>query len=182
MMIDKIVLVGFMASGKTTVAKLLESKLNFKSIDLDGLIENEQDSCINEIFEKRGELYFRKIEHETLKKIIASKKNIIISTGGGTPCYFDNHLLLKSVNVYSIYLKTNIDTLFERIKIKKEKDSRPLVKNINKLELKEFIAKHLFERSYYYNQADLKIETDGKELFEIVDEITTAISKLDKQY
>lgn len=166
---QKIILVGYMAVGKTTIAHLLSQKTDFKTVDLDNLIEQKSGLSIDEIFKQKGELYFRKIEHKLFKEILESDQNIIISTGGGTPCYADNHLLLQGKDCVSFYLKASINVIFERLK--KVKKNRPLVADKSEDELKEFIAKHLFERSYFYNYATFKISIDCKSSQAIVGEI-----------
>lgn len=156
----KIILVGYMAVGKSTIGKILAQKTQMKFIDLDQSIEESVKSPITEIFKQHGEIYFRKLEHLEFQKCINNQESVIISTGGGTPCYADNHLLLNAEGVISIYLKASIEELYQRLKL--NSDSRPLVGQKTEEELKEFIAKNLFERSYFYNQAKYKITVDGK--------------------
>lgn len=165
----KIILIGYMASGKTTIGKIVAEKLGVSPVDLDSLIEKETQLSIENIFSEKGEIYFRKMEHVLFKKLFQSKESMIISTGGGTPCYADNHLFLNEEGVVSIYLKASIDLLYERLLT--EKSNRPLVANKSEEELKEFIAKQLFERSYYYNQATFTISIDGKNREDIASEI-----------
>lgn len=165
----KIVLVGYMAVGKTTIAKLLSEKINFRAVDLDDLIEKKVGLSIKEIFNQKGEIYFRKIEHQIFKDIIQSDESLIISTGGGTPCYAENHLFLTSKNVNSFYLKASINVLLARLKT--EKGKRPVLANKSDDDLQEFIAKHLFERSYFYNQAGFTVMVDDKSSDEIAEEI-----------
>jgi shikimate kinase len=166
---QKIILVGYMAVGKTTIANLLSEKIDFKAIDLDKLIENRLNLSINEIFEQKGEIYFRKMEHELFGEVLRNDENLVISTGGGTPCYANNHLLLTGENITSIYLKASLGLILERLK--SEKNERPLVANKTDEELKEFVAKHLFERSYFYNQAAFTILADHKSPEDIAEEI-----------
>lgn len=166
---QKIILIGYMAVGKTTIGQLLSKKMQIEAIDLDRLIEDETDLSIPEIFEQKGEVYFRKVEHKIFKERVGDDKPLIISTGGGTPCYAGNHLLMNAENVVSIYLKASIDVIFDRLK--SEKEQRPLVANQTEEGLKEFIAKHLFERSYFYNQATFTVNVDTKSPEVIVDEI-----------
>ncbi|MBP6557070.1 MAG: shikimate kinase, partial [Flavobacterium sp.] len=156
----KIILVGYMAVGKSTIGKILAKKRQMEWVDLDKIIEESTKLSVTEIFKTKGEIYFRKQEHIEFKKLIQSEENLVISTGGGTPCYADNHLLLKGDNVVSIYLSASIDELYNRLKNNTAK--RPLVANQSEAELKEFIAKNLFDRSYYYQQATFKISTDSK--------------------
>ncbi len=164
----KVVILGYMGSGKSIIAKELASKNQQKLIDLDAYIEENEKTSIKEIFEKKGEIYFRKIENKYLKELLKSDENIIIAVGGGTPCYANNMELIKK-NADSIYLKATISTLYDRLISEKEK--RPLIKNIKDKDLKEFIAKHLFERNNFYNQADKTILVDDKNVAEIVMEI-----------
>jgi len=166
---QKIILVGYMAVGKTTIAQLLAKKIHFRMVDLDKVIEKKMNLTINQIFELKGEIYFRKLEHELFKEILENNENLIISTGGGTPCYANNHLFLNGENSISIYLKASIDIIFERLR--NGKKNRPLVANKSEEELKEFVAKHLFERSYYYNQATCTVLIDNKDPESIVKEI-----------
>lgn len=165
----KVVLVGYMAVGKTTIASLLSEKIGLRMVDLDNLIEEKTNLSVSEIFEQKDEIFFRKVEHDFFKELIENDEELIISTGGGTPCYANNHLLLNSNTTISIYLKASIQIIFDRLKF--EKINRPLVANKSDEELKEFVAKHLFERSYFYNKATFKVSIDNKSPQVIVSEI-----------
>ena len=101
-------------------------------------------------------------------------ENQIIGLGGGTPCYANNHELLKGEGITSIYLKASVETLFNRLSHNKSK--RPIVANKSEAELQEFIAKHLFDRSYYYNQAEYKVAVDGKSIDETVNDIMSILA------
>ena len=169
----KIILLGYMASGKTTMAELLSKKSKINTVDLDKLIEKTENLSINEIFNTKGELYFRKLENQILQETIKSDENLIISLGGGTPCYYNNHELLNNENIISIYLKASVNTLYERLLTEKLK--RPILFDKDEEELKEFIAKHLFERNFYYNQAKYTVIIDDRNSDEIVSEIHTLI-------
>ncbi len=166
-----IILIGYMGSGKSTVGKLLAKLLSKEFKDLDQEIELIENSKIAEIFSENGEIYFRKKEIETLKLILKQNDNLVLATGGGTPCYGNTmELLNASEKTVTIYLKTSIQTLTNRLFI--ERSQRPLIAHlINKEELNNFISKHLFERSYYYNQASIKVETDHLSIEEIVKNI-----------
>ena len=170
---NKIILIGYMGCGKSTIACKLAKRLKITSFDLDELIENEMELSIVEIFSKKGEIYFRKIEHEIFKNSILNDEDFVISIGGGTPCYSNNHLLLNSEKVISIYLQASIDTLYNRLL--EEKKQRPVIADIPLNELKEFIAQHLFERSYFYNQATYTVTVDSKSPDEIVNEILSLL-------
>lgn len=165
----KIVLLGYMGCGKSTIAQNLSKITNIPFLDLDKCIEERVNLSINEIFEKHGEVYFRKLEHEMFVELLQSSENTIIGLGGGTPCYANNHELLKGDDMVSVYLKASIDTLYNRLVHNKSK--RPLIANMNEEEMKEFIAKHLFDRSFYYNQAKHKVSVDDKSVEETVQDI-----------
>ena len=166
---NKIVLVGYMGSGKSEIGKLLSKSSQIPFSDLDNLIENELSKTINQIFLEKGEVFFRKKEHEVFTAKMNSEDSFILSLGGGTPCFANNHLLLQKENVDSVYLKASIATLVERLE--PNKSSRPLLKDLSEEEMTEYIAKHLFERSFYYNQCKHIIVVDGKTPLEIVSEI-----------
>ncbi|WOC51483.1 shikimate kinase [Bergeyella porcorum] len=161
-------LLGYMGSGKSHISKLLSSKLNFKLIDLDKEIIKRNNCSISEIFQKKGEVFFRKQEREALEEVLATEQNAILSLGGGTPVYYNNMDVINQ-NSISIYLSANIPTLTQRLY--KQKDKRPLIANISDEALPEFIAKHLFERNPFYRKAQFMVSTDEKTPEEIVDEI-----------
>lgn len=165
----KIVLLGYMGCGKSTIAQNLSKITNIPFLDLDNCIEKKANLSINEIFEKYGEIHFRKLEHQMFLELLDSSKNYIIGLGGGTPCYANNHELLKRDDVTSVYLKASIDTLYNRLVNNKSK--RPLIANMEEEEMREFIAKHLFDRSFYYNHAQHKVSVDNKAVDETVQDI-----------
>jgi shikimate kinase len=165
----KIVIVGYMGSGKTLISKILAQKLNEKHLDIDELLEKKEGFSIKEIFKNKGEIYFRKAEHNLFNELINSKDSFVLSLGGGTPCYYDNHEKLKNNDVFSIYLKANVETLANRLL--NEKKTRPLISSFSVAELSEYIAKHLFERNYFYSQSKYTINVDSKSPDEVVDEI-----------
>lgn len=170
----KIILLGYMGCGKSTIANRLSKITNIPYVDLDKSIEERTNLSIKEIFERRGEIYFRKLEREVFIELLNSPENLIIGLGGGTPCYANNHELLKGENILSIYLKASVDTLFERLVANKSK--RPLIADKNDDEMKEFIAKHLFDRSYYYNQAQYKVNIDGRTKDETAQDILAILA------
>jgi shikimate kinase len=165
----KIILLGYMGCGKSTIAQNLSKITNIPFLDLDKCIEKKANLSINEIFEQFGEIHFRKLEHEIFVELLQSSENSIIGLGGGTPCYANNHELLKNEGVTSIYLKASIDTLYNRLIHNKSK--RPLIANMNEEEMREFIAKHLFDRSFYYHHAQHKVSVDDKAVEETVQDI-----------
>jgi shikimate kinase len=170
----KLILIGYMGCGKSTISVELSKKLKITAVDLDQIIEKNQNLSVQKIFETKGELFFRKLENQLFTELIQSNEQLIISTGGGTPCYFNNHLLLKNDGVISIYLKATIETLFSRLN--NNLKNRPLLSNFDEIEAKEFIAKHLFERNFYYNLASKIINVDHLSVAEIVTEINTSLT------
>ncbi|PTX59802.1 shikimate kinase [Kordia periserrulae] len=164
-----IVLLGYMASGKTAVSKLLGTALEMPVIDLDNYIEQKEEKTIAEIFETQGEIYFRMKEHQYLKEVLEMQTDIILSLGGGTPCYANNMNLIHEYTIDTFYLQTSIKEIISRVK--DEKSKRPLIRNISDEDLPEFIGKHLFERNVFYQQATHNVVTDCKTVEEIVAEI-----------
>ncbi|CAM3426901.1 Shikimate kinase [Flavobacterium longum] len=165
----KIILSGYMGSGKSSVAKRLQEKMGLSLHDLDQTIETSTQHSIAELFAQKGEIYFRKLEHEILKELLRQPQPFILSLGGGTPCYANNHELLQANGIHWVYLKASPETLLDRIA--NDKTERPLLSGKKHSELKDFIAQHLFERSSFYNLAPYKVSTDGKTPDEIANEI-----------
>ena len=170
----KIILLGYMGCGKSTIAHRLSNITTIPCFDLDKCIEERTNLSIKEIFEQHGEIYFRKLEREVLINLLNAPDDLILGLGGGTPCYANNHELLKGDNIMSIYLKASVNTLFERLVSNKSK--RPMIADKSNDELKEFIAKHLFDRSFYYNEAQYKVTIDGKTKDETAQEILTILT------
>lgn len=165
-----LVFLGYMASGKSTVGKHVAEILNYSFIDLDAYIEEKEKMKVKDIFETKGEIYFRKIEHAYLRHIINEQKKCVLSLGGGTPCFYDSVDWLNTINnVKTIYLKASIDVITSRLV---SDTIRPLISHLkSKEEIKEFIAKHLFERSFFYNKAQIKLNTTDLSIEEISEKI-----------
>lgn len=161
-------LVGYMASGKSTVGKRLAEKLSKDFIDLDDYIENKEQITISEIFKKGGEILFREIEHKYLCELLEKENDKVISLGGGTPCYRNNMEIINK-KTQSIYLKASVDVLFNRLI--KESEKRPLVASVGQEAMPAFIEKHLNDREQYYSKANFIISAD-QNLTSIVREIT----------
>lgn len=166
----KIILLGYMASGKSVIGKLLAQQLGISFLDLDEIIEKKEQNTIAKIFETKGEIYFRKLEHERFKALIETTDSFVLSLGGGTPCYAGNHLYLNGASIVSFYLQTPLEVLCQRLE--NEKNTRPLIANKTGVELQDFIAQHVFERSYFYHQATYTINTGAETPEEIVSAIT----------
>ena len=162
---------GYMGSGKSTIGKELAAILSYNFIDLDDYIVDREKMSISEIFDKKGEIYFRKNEAAYLEEILEGEDKTVLSLGGGTPCYANNlNLILNSIEVKSFYLKASIPELVKRLK--PEKSNRPVINHLKTdEEFFEFFGKHLFERSPFYSKSNVTITTDNKTSNTIVEEI-----------
>ena len=161
---NKIILIGMMGSGKTTISKLLSKKLNLPLFDIDEIFEQQENCTIVDFFKNHSEEKFRKIESEILKETL-KQKNCIISTGGGIVLKEDNRDMLFKDNILTIYLKATSETIYQRIKNDK---TRPLLLVENpQLEIKKILN----TREKFYNLAKTTIETDKKTKEEIAREI-----------
>ncbi len=147
---------GYMGCGKSTIGKKIATMLNCDFIDTDKLIEANENKTIDAIFETHGEEYFRSLEHLAIVEITKIKKNVVVATGGGLPCYNNNHQLMNESGC-SVYIKLSAAALSHRIT--HSKIQRPLLKNLTEEDLLPHIAKQLQEREKYYNTA--KIIYDG---------------------
>ncbi len=169
----KIILCGYMGSGKSTIAPLLSASTEIPYLDLDEIIEKETGKSIQQLFAEDGEIKFRRLEHDTFKGLLDVQEEFILGLGGGTPCYANNHLQLQRQDVISVYLKVGIDQIIQRTQAQGK--PRPLIEKLNGQELRDFIGQHLFERSYYYNHAKHTVVTDGKTPEMIVNEIVSLL-------
>lgn len=146
-----------MGSGKTTAGKQLASKMNCSFCDLDHYIESRYQKTISQIFDEYGEEKFREIEKNMLREV-SEIENIVIATGGGTPCFFDNmdHMNIKGVTVY---LYSSPEILSKRLGL--AKDKRPLIANKSDIELLDFIQNTLDKRNPFYKKAKVHFETEN---------------------
>jgi shikimate kinase len=167
-----ITLLGYMGCGKSTVSRELAKSLNFEALDLDDYIVDQENRSISEIFSVKGEIYFRKKESFYLEKILKEKDHLVLALGGGTPCYGHNMKLITD-HSKSVYLRGSIPTLVSRLE--NEQHKRPLIASLDKENLTEFVAKHLFERRNFYEQSNFIISIDQKSVEEIVKEISLLI-------
>ena len=156
----KIFIIGYMCSGKSTVGKKLARKLNYDFIDLDIYFEEKYHISVDDFFKKYGEEDFRKIETQLLNEVL-TKENIVISSGGGTPCFNENMKLMKK-NGVSVYLKMHINSLKDRIL--NSKKQRPLLKNISKDNIHDFLSDHLSKREVFYQQANFTVKGENADV------------------
>ena len=170
----KIVLLGYMASGKSSIGKRLSKKLSMRFLDLDDYIVEKEKMSISKIFQIKGEVYFRLIEHKYLKEIIENDENFILALGGGTPCYANNMDEINKNDTLSIYLQGSTATMIERLIRKKSK--RPLIASLGDDKIQEFVAKHLFERRPFYEQAKKTIKIDDKTKKEVAKELANLLN------
>lgn len=153
-----------MGSGKTTVGRKLSSAMDLDFIDLDKYIEKRTEQSIENIFDNKGEKYFREIEHDCLKEVI-EKNNFVLSCGGGTPCFFDNMSRMNR-NGVTIYLKMKVNALYSRII--NSPDVRPLIKKMHGNDMRNYITKNLAEREKYYKMAHHSVDAMDLEISSVV--------------
>ena len=161
----KIILIGYMASGKTTLGKLLANKLNIPFIDVDSKIEELEETTISEIFLNKGERTFRLMETDFLKNY-NFPESFVLSTGGGMPCFNDNMKLLNALGT-TFYLKRPVKELVNRLVSAKEK--RPLVEGKSIEELEAFITDTLIIRSPFYESSKFVLNRENQTVEEIID-------------
>ena len=166
----RVFLIGYMGVGKTTIGKKLASRLSLKFIDLDHFIAEKEHLKVAHIIERKGEQYFRILEKKYLEEV-CELENILVSTGGGTPCFFQNMDTINA-NGRSIFLKLDEKSLINRLV--NSRDSRPLLAGKNAEELAVFIQKHLNERLPFYERAHLEFDMmhlNSKRLDDLENEI-----------
>jgi len=151
---NRIFLVGFMGSGKSSIGKKLARLLHFDFFDTDAEIERKTDKSISQIFETEGETFFREQERTLITELV-QKNNIVVSTGGGLPCFFDNMQQMKQAGL-TIYFRAMPNMLKQRIINSKNK--RPLLDNLSDEELTAHIAQLLHQRESDYRQSHLIVE------------------------
>lgn len=172
----KIILLGYMGSGKTTLGKHLAQVYKLPFIDLDDYIEKKENASIEEIFKTKGEIYFRKQETFYLKELLLSSDSFVLSLGGGTPCFGNNMEYIIQHSKMVFYLKYQPKTLAERLL--DEKNHRPLIAHLNHTNLEDFIRKHLFERNPYYFQAHHAIQMDELSIENSLEKLKNIIDNL----
>ena len=166
----RIILVGYMGSGKTTVGKALARELGLQFYDLDWYIENRRRKTVPQIFAERGEAGFREIERNMLHEV-AEFENIVLSCGGGTPCFFDNMDYLNQQGSV-IWLKADAEVLYKHLLM--GKTERPLLKGKSPEELITFIREQLAQREPFYSKARHVLDVN---LMDTYDKINISVIK-----
>ena len=170
----RIILVGYMGSGKTTVGKALSKEMGMMFYDLDWYIESRMRKTVSELFAERGEEAFRKIEYNMLHEV-AEFEDVIIICGGGTPCFFDNMDYLNQQGDV-VYLKATPETLYKHLLMAKVE--RPLLKGKSPEELIAYITEHLKEREPFYQKARHTVDVT---LLDNYDKINITVEKIKEQ-
>lgn len=152
----RVFLIGYMGSGKTTVGKMLAKSLALSFIDLDDFIQNKYRKTIADIFAELGEEEFRKIESRALREV-SEIEDVVISTGGGAPCFFDNMKVMNNAGI-TLYIEVRPEELATRLLA--SKTVRPLIVGKSKDELIPFISKHLSQRERYYRSAQIIYQSE----------------------
>ncbi len=154
-----------MSSGKSTLGKKLARMMGYRFLDLDKLIESREGMAISLIFSSKGEPYFRKLESEILKEIQANR-GIILASGGGTPCFFDNMQYINNLGI-SVFLDIPASDLAKRIE-NHGKDDRPILSGVSSLELE--LKQKIEQRMPFYSQAQLTVQgqTEAGELLRLI--------------
>ncbi len=172
----RVILIGYMGAGKTTVGKALAAALGLVFYDLDWYITMRYRKSVSEIFAERGEEGFRDLERRMLHEV-AEFENVVISCGGGTPCFYDNMEYMNTL-ADTIYLKAEPDVLAMHLKMGKGK--RPLIEGKTPEELEEYIQKSLLEREQYYTKAKYTIDISLLDTFTKIDECVRIIREMVK--
>ncbi len=170
----RIYLVGYMGAGKTTVGKALEKRTGLSFIDLDYYIEGRYRKTVSQLFAEKGEDAFREIERRMLHEV-SMFEDVLISTGGGTPCFFDNMAYMNSCGT-TIYLQVPVAELAKRLELCKH--TRPVLAGRSGEDLEAFIAESLARRDTYYKQATVVFDASVMLTEGDVSDIASALEKI----
>lgn len=170
----RIFLIGYMGAGKTTVGKELSRRLGLSFIDLDCYIEGRYHKTVGQLFEEKGEEAFREMERRMLREV-ALFEDVLVSTGGGAPCFFDNMEFMNEIGI-TVYLKVSVDELAKRLEMCK--NTRPVLKGRSGKELSAFIAESLQKRSPFYMKASVLFDAEVMMSETDVHTISAALEKM----
>ena len=161
-----IFLIGFMGSGKSYIGRHLAPLLGLEHLDIDRTIEENEGMSLKELFEKKGESYFRELEKKQLIDL-HPEQNLLISTGGGAPCFFDNMDVMNAKGL-TIYLNRSKDSIIQRLI--KGKHRRPLLAGMNKEQMENFYDERIKSRNLFYEKSKLHVgDADVDEIFNIIE-------------
>lgn len=162
----RIILIGYMGAGKTTIGKALAKALDVPFYDLDWYIESRMRRTVKQIFDAEGEEGFRRIEHNMLHEV-AEFENVVLSCGGGTPCFFDN---IDYINRQGqvVYLKAEPDVLYQHLQM--GKGVRPLLLGKTAEEVKAYIVEQLAYREQFYSKARYTLDINLLDNFKKIDD------------
>ena len=169
MKMNRIYLVGYMGAGKTTAAKRLASRLGWEVVDTDALFEEKYRISVDDFFQKYDEPLYRKLESEILKST-EGRDNIVISTGGGTACYFDN---MEWMNQHGLTVFMQISPKAAVDRVLHSHHKRPLVRGKSEEELMEFVNQHYAARLPFYEQAKITVKSENFDLEALMERIET---------
>ncbi|WP_434502360.1 shikimate kinase [Prevotella sp.] len=170
----RIIIIGYMGAGKTTVGRTLAQELNMTFYDLDWYIESRMRKTVKEIFDERGEEGFRLIEHNLLHEV-AEFEDVIISCGGGAPCFYDNIDYMNQQGD-TVYLKATPEVLYGHLKM--GKSVRPLLQNKTSEEVKVFINEQLQVRDPFYSKAKYTLDVNLMDNYEKIKIFVTKLREL----
>ena len=168
---NRIFIIGYMGAGKTTVGKALAKELNIEFYDLDWYIEARMRKTVKQIFDEQGEEGFRRIEKNMLHEV-GEFENVIVSCGGGTPCFFDNMEFMNQQGE-TVYLKATPEVLYGHLKM--GKTVRPLLLNKTPEEVQVFIKEQLQKRESFYKKAKHTLDVN---LMDNYDKIKISVAKV----
>lgn len=171
---QRIFLTGYMGAGKTTLGRDLSDFLGLSFIDLDVFIEERFHKTIRQIFAERGEEAFRELERRMLHEV-AEFEDIIVSTGGGTPCFFDNMSFMNSCG-QTVYLRVSIDELAARLEMARQ--TRPVLQNRTGEALKAFIRESLESRLPFYEQARFIFDAETMDTHDDVRKLSERLAQI----
>ncbi len=169
--VTRVIIIGYMGSGKTTVGIELAKRVGFAFYDLDWYIESRMRKTVKQLFDERGEEGFRTIEHNMLHEV-AEFENVVVSCGGGTPCFYDNMDYLNNQGK-TVYLKAEPKVLLRHLKM--GKSIRPLILDKSEQEMKEFIVEQLTNRTPFYEKAQYILDVS---LLDNYEKIQTSVEQI----
>lgn len=153
---ERVFLIGYMGCGKSTIGRYIAKDMGWRFIDMDSYVESQIGCTISQFFADKGEDEFRKAEAQALKNL-ATEHNVVIATGGGAPCHFDNIDVMRAAGL-TIYIKVEPEVLAARLK--DAKNQRPLIAGKSDDELLSFISAQLQKREPFYSKAEMSVDGD----------------------